>query len=123
MARIALRPFLTDLACVLVFVLIGTRNHGTDTNTGGVLSVAAPFVMSLFAVHVAGLAPRARTITAGVMIWAVTVALGMVLRHYVFDKGTATAFVIVATVFLGITMVGWRVLEHRLRTDKPAQQD
>ena len=116
MARIALRPFLFDVLCVLAFVVVGTRNHDTDTGLGGVLTVGLPFWMSLFAVHVAGLAARARTITAGIIIWVVTVALGMVLRHWVFDKGTATAFIVVATLFLGFTMVGWRVAEHRLRT-------
>jgi hypothetical protein len=38
-----------------------------------------------------------------------TVALGMVLRKLVFDEGTATAFVIVATVFTGAVSNGWRL--------------
>jgi Protein of unknown function (DUF3054) len=38
-----------------------------------------------------------------------TVALGMVLRKFVFDDGTATAFVIVATVFTGAVLNGWRL--------------
>ena len=118
MSRIALRPFLFDVVCVMAFVFIGTRNHDTDTGAGGVFSVAAPFLMSLFAVHVVGLAARAKTITAGIIIWVATVSLGMVLRHWVFDKGTATAFVVVATVFLGGSMVGWRVVEHRYRADR-----
>ena len=118
MSRIAIRPFLFDVVCVTAFVFIGPRNHDTDTGAGGVFSVAAPFLMSLFAVHVAGLAARAKTITAGIIIWVATVGLGMVLRHWVFDKGTATAFVIVATVFLGGSMVGWRVVEHRFRADR-----
>ena len=117
MSRIAIRPFLFDVVCVLVFVFIGTRNHDTDTGLGGVLTVGLPFWMALFAVHVIGIAERARTITAGVIIWAATVGLGLVLRHWVFGRGTATAFVIVATLFLGVTMIGWRVAEHRMRTD------
>jgi hypothetical protein len=39
------------------------------------------------------------------------------LRNMVFNRGTAAAFVIVATVFLGITMFGWRaVVAHRATT-------
>ncbi len=46
----------------------------------------------------------------GVGIWAIVVAAGMLLRSVVFDDGTATAFVIVATLFLGLFIVGWRLV-------------
>jgi predicted nicotinamide N-methyase len=39
--------------------------------------------------------------------------MGMVLRNLVFDLGTAPAFVVVATLFLGATMLGWRRLAAR----------
>jgi hypothetical protein len=38
------------------------------------------------------------------------------LRNLVFDRGTAPAFVIVATIFLGVTMFGWRALLARRPT-------
>jgi hypothetical protein len=41
----------------------------------------------------------------------------MVLRNYLFDRGTAPAFIIVATMFLGATMLGWRAFMAR-RTAK-----
>jgi FtsH-binding integral membrane protein len=50
------------------------------------------------------------------VVWGYTVVMGMVLRNMVFDRGTATAFIIVATVFLGITMFGWRALLARRAT-------
>jgi hypothetical protein len=50
------------------------------------------------------------------MVWGYTVVMGMVLRNLVFDRGTALAFIIVATVFLGITMFGWRALLARRTT-------
>jgi hypothetical protein len=43
------------------------------------------------------------------MIWPITLVIGMVLRSAVWDDGTAAAFVIVATAFLGLTLVGWRL--------------
>jgi predicted tellurium resistance membrane protein TerC len=115
MRRIALLAFLLDLVCVLVFATIGTINHDTDTGLGGILYVSAPFLMALLAVHVAGLAERARTVTAGMVIWVFTVAVGLVLRNVAFNRGTATSFVVVASIFLGVTMIGWRVWMHRSR--------
>jgi len=39
---------------------------------------------------------------------------GMNLRHYVFDDGTATAFIIVASAFTLAGFVGWRVVTQRI---------
>jgi hypothetical protein len=50
------------------------------------------------------------------MVWGYTVVMGMVLRNMVFNRGTAAAFIIVATVFLGITMFSWRALLARRAT-------
>jgi hypothetical protein len=49
-----------------------------------------------------------------VIVWLVTVALGMVLRHTLFDRGTALAFIIVATISLGLLLLGWRAVAARL---------
>jgi hypothetical protein len=35
------------------------------------------------------------------------------LRNYLFNRGTAPAFIIVATLFLGATMLGWRAVLAR----------
>jgi hypothetical protein len=51
---------------------------------------------------------RPTKVTTGVLIWPITVLVGMIVRNLVFDDGTATSFVIVATVFLGACLVGWR---------------
>ena len=46
----------------------------------------------------------------GAVIAVLTWLLGLLLRATVFDGGTATAFVIVAGLFLFATMLGWRVV-------------
>ena len=60
------------------------------------------------------------------IIWPVTVALGMVLRNLVFDRGTALPFIIVATLVLGVFLVGWRMVvagiagrRHQPRRNQP----
>jgi hypothetical protein len=117
MSRAALRAFLFDALCVLLMVVIGTRNHKTDTGISGILFVAAPFWIAMSLAHLAPLLQRKnRKDPNTYMVWGYTVVMGMVLRNVVFNRGTALAFIIVATVFLGATMLGWRALLARRAT-------
>ena len=117
MSRTALRALLFDALCVLLMVVIGTRNHETDTGITGVLFVAAPFWIAMSLAHLAPLLQRKnRKEQNAYMVWGYTVVMGMVLRNMVFNRGTAAAFIIVATVFLGITMFSWRALLARRAT-------
>ncbi|TRZ73559.1 MAG: DUF3054 domain-containing protein [Actinobacteria bacterium] len=100
-----------------MFVAIGRRNHDEGTAIDGIAIVAAPFLIALV---VAWLSSRAwRTpgsMRTGVIVWLVTVFAGLELRYFVFDRGTATPFVIVATLVLGAFIVGGRyVLNLRLK--------
>ena len=117
MSRTALRAYAFDALCVLLLVVIGTRNHDTDTGIIGILFVAAPFWIAMSLAHLAPLLQRKnRKEQNAYVVWGYTVVMGMVLRNMVFDRGTATAFIIVATIFLGITMFGWRALLARRAT-------
>ena len=52
----------------------------------------------------------ARTaVPTGILVWLCTLVVGMLLRA-VTGQGTATAFIVVATLFLGLFLVGWRVI-------------
>ncbi len=117
MSRTALRAFAFDALCILLMVVIGTRNHKTDTGISGILFVAAPFWIAMSLTHLAPLLQRKnRKDPNPYMVWGYTVVMGMLLRNMVFNRGTAAAFVIVATVFLGITMFGWRAVVARRAT-------
>ncbi len=101
----------------MLFVAIGRRNHDEGTAIDGIATVAAPFLIAL---AIAWLSSRAwRTpgsMRTSVIVWLVTVFGGLELRHFVFDRGTATPFVIVATLVLGAFIVGGRyLLNLRLR--------
>jgi len=114
MSRTALRAYLFDALCVLLMVVIGTRNHKTDTGLSGILFVAAPFWIAMSLAHLAPLLQRKnRKDPNTYVVWGYTVVMGMLLRNMVFNRGTAVAFIIVATVFLGITMFGWRAFIAR----------
>ena len=112
--RILLWSLVTDVVSVVVFVTIGRRNHDEGTSLDGTFSTSAPFLIALVIVWLVALVWRdPLSVRSGVITWIGTVALGMVLRNLMFDDGTATSFVIVATVFLGVVFNSWRALARR----------
>jgi hypothetical protein len=100
---------------VVLFVAVGRRNHDEGTAIDGIAIVAAPFLIAL---AVAWLTSRAwRTPGSwrtSVIVWLITVFGGLELRHFVFDRGTATPFIIVATITLGVLLGVGRLLSKRL---------
>ena len=109
-ARI-LWPVLADVVVVISFIAIGRRNHDEDPSWSGFIGTVAPFLIALAVMWLAGRVWTDPILTrSGVIVWIGTVALGMVLRKFAFDDGTATAFVIVATVFVGALINGWRAV-------------
>lgn len=101
-----------DVLFVVLFVALGRKSHDEGGNVvAGTLKVAAPFLIALAAGWLAARAWKSPTSPAtGMVIWVVTVAGGMVLRHFVFDRGTALPFIIVASAFTLLFLVGWRFL-------------
>jgi len=116
--------FAIDLAVVIVFVVIGRRTHGEDAGFGGFVRVLWPFAAGLvlgWAIAKLPLAPFAwrRALPA----WLVTVALGMTLRIAVEGRELKVGFVVVATLFLGACILGWRAAVggwRRISTAPPA---
>jgi len=109
---VVIRAAVLDVVAVLVFVVAGRRSHDEGGNVvTGAIGVAAPFLLALAAGWLATRAWRRPTaVTVGVGVWIGTVAVGMVLRRVVFDRGTATSFVVVATLVTGALLVGWRAV-------------
>jgi hypothetical protein len=108
-----------DAALVLVFVVLGRSSHDEGNFLAGTLGVAAPFLIALavgWALARAWKQPLA--LRTGVIVWLTTVVAGMVLRHTVFDRGTAVSFIIVAGVFTGAFLVGWRAVAGRVMASR-----
>lgn len=104
-------PLGVDLAAIVAFIAIGRRNHDEDVSFTGFVTTVAPFVLALVVSWLIGRVWRnPTTLRSGVIVWIGTVSVGMVLRRFVFDDGTATAFVIVATIFVGVLVNGWRAV-------------
>ena len=121
-----LPALLVDAVFVLVFAAIGRASHQEDP--AGFLLTAWPFLVALLLGHAAALALPARprrpwSLLWGAVVWVVTVAGGMLLR--VLSGDTAEVpFIIVATLVLGLFLLGWRalaVLVRRLRGGQPRE--
>jgi Protein of unknown function (DUF3054) len=108
-----------DLCCVAVFVVIGRASHAEGETLAGVARTLWPFVAGLTAGWVVTRAWRrpGTIVPVGVGVWLGTVGLGMVLR-VVSGQGIAVAFVFVALAFLGLFMLGWRVLAGMFATSR-----
>jgi len=108
--RAVVAAMLLDVVAVLLFVALGRRSHDAGSGVAAVLSTAAPFLIALAAAWLVVLTGRMAPLAAltGVVLWVITVAGGLALRRTLWDRGTATSFVVVAAVALGILLVGWR---------------
>ena len=101
---------------MLLFVAVGRRNHDESAGISGVVEVALPFLIALISGWLITRAWRSpQALSTGVVIWLITVALGLVLRNFLFDRGTATPFIIVATLVLGALLVGRRLIMRVIR--------
>jgi Protein of unknown function (DUF3054) len=108
------RAALGDIAAVVVFVVIGRNNHDEGNAVSGIVKVAAPFLLALGGGWLLAMRIDRRPLTVrfGVVVWLTTLLGGMALRRTAFSRGIAIPFVIVATLFLGVSLLGWRLLVH-----------
>ncbi|MGC0249075.1 DUF3054 domain-containing protein [Pseudactinotalea sp. Z1748] len=109
-----------DLLVVLAFAVAGRASHYDTVTPTGVLQTAWPFAVgALVAWVIAGRTRWAlRSLRSGLLIWPITLALGMGLR-LLNGEGTASAFVLVATGVLGLGLLGWRVVAALLVPQAP----
>ncbi|QDQ99428.1 DUF3054 domain-containing protein [Tomitella fengzijianii] len=107
-----------DALLVIIFAAIGRQSHDETNGVVGALSTAWPFLVGLAVGWALVFAASRRNRTAphplrawpaGVVLWVATVLCGMLLRAAT-GEGTAFAFIIVATLFNLLTLVGWRLL-------------
>jgi FtsH-binding integral membrane protein len=111
--RVARLAVLADCCCVLAFVIIGRARHDAAGGLGlnAVASTAWPFLAGLLGGWLAVRAWRrpVALLPSGAGAWLGAAGLGMVLR-VVAGQGTAAAFVLVTLAFLGLFLLGWRVV-------------
>lgn len=97
-----------DVACILVFVAIGRRNHDEGVTLAGIAETAWPFLTGLAVGWLLARAWRQPTaLRTGAMVWPITIVIGMGIRAAI-GTGIAVSFILVATLVTGALLLGWR---------------
>lgn len=100
-------PLVLDVVLLVVFAAIGRASHDEPVTPAGVFVTAWPFVIALLCGWALVTLLRARIAfvwPAGLVVWFVTVAGGMLLRIATGDTA-AFAFVVVASVTLAVFLL------------------
>lgn len=109
-AAVTLRALAADVLCVAVFCAIGRRSHAEGLTISGIAETAWPF---LTGTGVGWLLSRGwqrptSLVPTGVVVWACTVVIAMLLRKAT-SQGTAPSFIVVASLTTAALLLGWRV--------------
>lgn len=100
-----------DVVLIVLFALLGRREHEHALSISGILMTALPFLIAYVAMTF--LSRPWFTINklfpAGVLVWVGTVAVGLALR-IAFGSTAAVPFIIVASLVLGAFLMGRRLV-------------
>ena len=107
--RPAVTALATDVVCVIVFCTIGRRSHAEGLTVSGIAETAWPFLVGTAAGWLLsrGWQRPAALVPTGVMVWLCTIVIGMLLRRLT-SAGTATSFIVVASLSTALLILGWR---------------
>jgi hypothetical protein len=115
--RSAAAATVLDCCGVLAFVIIGRHTHHNGDGLAGIWHTAWPFLAGLgigLTVTRAWRRPFAIA-PAGIGAWLGAALAGMGIR-VLAGQGTAAAFVAVTLAFLGLFLLGWRVVARSATT-------
>lgn len=125
-----------DVVLIVVFTLIGRSSHGEPDTVLGLWTTAYPFLAGWAIAYVTSgaWARPLKSWPTGIVVWILTVFVGMAIRVAtgqgdVDGNPLPVSFLIVATIVLGVFLLGWRgiargvlsaTLRRRARNDPRA---
>jgi hypothetical protein len=116
-----------DGASIVIFVLLGRSSHREGSVVVGTLATVWPFLaggalgwLVILVARRRGALLPGRGTAAGAIVLACTVVAGMLLRRSLAGGGTPISFVLVATGFLALFLLGWRWAARRWTAQRPA---
>ena len=102
-----------DVVISISFAVIGRDSHGFGSDATETIRIATPFLMAYAVTVLASKAwHKPLRFSTGLVLAASTIVIGMVLRRFVFDDGTAVAFVLVTGAWLTGLMFAWRLAAY-----------
>lgn len=98
-----------DVVCILVFCAIGRRSHAEGLTLAGIAETAWPFLTGAGTGWLLARGWRSPVSLAptGLVVWACTVVVAMLIRKAT-AQGTATSFIVVASIVTAVLLLGWR---------------
>lgn len=98
-----------DIVMVVLFAAVGRASHAEGLAPVDVAGVAWPFLVGALVgwMLLVVVVSRRSWWLEGVVVWACTLVLGMMLR-VISGGGIQVSFIIVAAIFLALFLVGWR---------------
>ncbi|GGL11787.1 hypothetical protein JOE58_000099 [Curtobacterium luteum] len=118
-----------DVVLVVLFALIGRSSHGEANTAGALWTTAYPFLAGWAIGYVSSGAwgRPLRTWPTGVVVWVLTVFVGLAIRVAtgqgdVDGNPLPISFVIVATIVLGVFLVGWRAVVRLVQRTAAARR-
>jgi len=105
------RAVVLDAALIVVFVLVGRASHGEDLAPSAVLATAWPFLAGGLVGWIVARAWRgpSRIVPTGLLVWGVTLVVGVVLRA-LSGEGVVVPFVVTTAIVLAVLLLGWRAV-------------
>jgi hypothetical protein len=104
-----------DVVLIVLFALIGRSSHGESESALGLWTTAYPFLAGWAIAYVTSgaWARPLRSWPTGIVVWVLTVFVGLAIRVAtgqgdVGGDPLPISFVIVATIVLGVFLLGWR---------------
>lgn len=108
--------FLIDAVLVVVFATFGRGAHSEGLGVAQVWGTAWPFLVGLALGWVTLLAARRAptSVGSGVILWLITLVIGMVIRGLSDGRVPHWSFMIVAGIAIALFLIGWRAIRALL---------
>jgi hypothetical protein len=100
-----------DVACFVLFALVGLRSHEEGISGSGMLRVVLPFAGAwAVTAWATGVYRQPRSLRRLLLAWLPAWAVGLIIRSIIFDRSLLSAFSVIALLFNAVLLSLWHLL-------------